>query len=733
MVALALVLSVTFAYWVGLLVLHDNRTLADQRVVVEHLNQLISTLKDAETGQRGYLLTGNERYLEPYQNALAKIPAELSNLRASSAGGDLPSESAGVLENLVQTKLSELKRTIDLRRREGLDAALVVMTAGHGKMVMDQMRSRIDDLKATKEAEIDRICRHSDRMTHLRNMVFALTLAVNLAFLAWAFRRISREISERDAATMEAIRQKDLVSVTLSSIGDAVIVTDADGRVTFMNGVAEQMTGWPAEEAQCKPLPLVFRIINEENRAQVESPVDKVLRLGTIVGLANHTLLLRRDGKEVPIDDSGAPIYAADGSIRGVVLVFRDITERKDDEQQLAKAKDQAEMASRAKSDFLANMSHEIRTPLTAIMGFTDLLLDPAATEEERQRYSATIQRNGKHLTQLIDDILDLSKVEAAKLTTEQIRCHLSAIMADIASILGAQAREKGITLTVVAEGDVPETVLTDPVRLRQILLNIVGNSVKFTSKGGVDVSIRRLETGDSPHGKIEFAVKDTGKGIAPEAQSHLFQAFSQEDMSTSRKYGGTGLGLVLSRRLAEALGGDVLLAKSEPGVGSTFTITISSSVMEGTYQARSHEPLENAEAPWKAVDKTRLRGMRVLVVDDAPDNQILISQVLRANGAEVVLAENGKEAIDRSLESTCDLVLMDLQMPICDGFKATAELRRLKFRGPIIALSAAAMNDDRDRALKAGCNDHISKPIKVRMLVQKVAEYVEAARKILS
>ncbi|WP_141733241.1 ATP-binding protein [Oligoflexus tunisiensis] len=405
--------------------------------------------------------------------------------------------------------------------------------------------------------------------------------------------------------------------------------------------------------------------------------------------------------------------------VRGALKTRMRQYEMRDLLEKYKKKSDDAEAANRAKSYFLANMSHEIRTPLNSIMGFGDLLLDPCTTDEDREEFVDAIQRNGKLLLQIIDDILDLSKVEAGRLVLESVRTSLPDLLTDVMRPMKQQAFDKGIEVNLLVSPNVPRTLVTDPTRLKQILLNIIGNAIKFTQRGLVEIHVMTVVDSDSGHLKLQFTVKDSGRGIPEEQQSQLFQPFMQADASTTRKYGGTGLGLVLSRRLATTLGGSLYLQESALGVGSTFVITIEAKLPEGSF-------LDTVDLPKAAGDSSSfnarlLQGVSVLVVEDVPDNQHLISQILFRNGAKVDLAENGQIGVEKALVQDYDIVLMDLQMPVKDGFRATAELRRHGYQKPIVALSAAAMVEERERAISIGCSDHITKPINVAGLLKAV------------
>lgn len=381
---------------------------------------------------------------------------------------------------------------------------------------------------------------------------------------------------------------------------------------------------------------------------------------------------------------------------------------------ELKEAKEIAEAASSSKSAFLANMSHEIRTPLGAILGFTELLRDRRLSAEQVEKYLGIILKNGQMLGQLIDDILDLAKVEAGRLVVERLQFSLRDLMTDLISLLNLRASDKGLGLKLELAADLPEFIETDPLRLRQILINIIGNAIKFTDTGEVTVKVTCEPAGAEC--RINFAVKDTGPGISLEQRGHLFQPFSQADNSTTRKFGGTGLGLMLSRRLAEALGGDVWL-DSKPSEGALFRISILAREV-------SLDESKSMQEPEMELPEDSLKGCRVLVVEDSLDNQELLEQFLAGNGASVDFASNGREGIEKALGADFDLVLMDIQMPVLDGYSATKELRQQGFGKPIVALSAHAMKEDREKSLAVGCDDHLVKPIDPVRLLKTVARF---------
>ena len=427
------------------------------------------------------------------------------------------------------------------------------------------------------------------------------------------------------------------------------------------------------------------------------------------------------------IEASEAALQAAHGELEGRVQIRTaelqsEIIEREKIQADLEHARDAAESANRSKSRFLANMSHEIRTPLNAVLGFTDLLQmgGDDGDDAKRKEYLGLIHTSGEHLLGLINDILDLSKIESGKLEIERVACSPQQILADVVSVLRVRANEKGIALEYAWESGVPQSVEADPQRLRQLLVNLVGNSIKFTDKGHVRVVGRMVHSDD--HSLLAFDVIDTGVGIPKEKFEAIFDPFVQADNSVTRKFGGTGLGLAISRRIVEAMGGTLTL-RSEVGKGTVFTATaeVKPSPEAPLGDATQSDVITAASRKTLPAAVKVPRG-RVLVVEDGDTNRKLIDLILRRAGLDVVTAENGKLGVDAALASSFDLIFMDMQMPVMDGYTAARTLREHGQELPIIALTAHAMSGDEQKCRAAGCSGFMTKPIHADLLLQTAA-----------
>ncbi len=393
----------------------------------------------------------------------------------------------------------------------------------------------------------------------------------------------------------------------------------------------------------------------------------------------------------------------------------------------------QALAASRAKSEFLANMSHEIRTPMTAILGYTEILNESISDPQARESIEI-IQRNGSHLLDLINDILDLSKIEAREMKAEMISCSPRDMLRDIDMVMRNRAAQKNLTFETSIDPSIPDLISTDPTRLKQILINLVSNAIKFTQEGTVRLSACVLK--DTSRPTLEFTISDTGIGMTSEQISRLFKPFTQADTSTTRKFGGTGLGLCISKRLAEMLGGTILV-ESTQGEGSTFRVQVTLMASCDVFDLNAAAPTENCSGStvilptFTGTPDKPLIGQRILLAEDGHDNQRLISFLLKKAGAEVSIVENGQEAIDL-MSSECssfDFIIMDMQMPVLDGYKAASALRAMGITQPILALTAHAMSDDEQKCLSAGCDAYLTKPIHRQKFLKSITKLLNRSK----
>ena len=568
------------------------------------------------------------------------------------------------------------------------------------------------------------------------SVTFSALTAADLAILLVGYRIVNRFLRQRESAEAELLREKLFARSTVDALPTHIAILNEDGVILDTNAA--------------------WRLFGAENHPGIAgrsgegtnylAACDDAAGAGgkEAAALAGGIrTVVRRQKDEFRIEytahspserrwfSARVTRFPGDSPVR-VVVAHDNITPRMLAEEAMQKAKEDAENANQAKSNFLANMSHEIRTPMTAILGYSEMLMDPGQTQDEREKCVKTIRRNSEHLLAIINDILDISKIEAARMSIEQIPCDLPQIIADVIALTQPRATQKSLEFKVELDGPIPRKVQTDPLRVKQVLVNLLGNAIKFTEKGQIRITLAQEISYFNQ--TIRVDVTDTGIGMTPSQLDRLFQPFTQADNSTTRRFGGTGLGLTISRRLATLLGGDIKVS-SEYGGGSTFSFTFNGGPREGVELLHDLNDAELFIAP-KATgnDHIRLAG-HILLAEDGEDNQDLISTYLREAGAEVTIAGNGRVAAELATApenaGKFDLILMDMQMPELDGYGATARIREAGVKTPIVALTANAMAEDRARCMSVGCTDYLPKPVERYQLLSTAACYMGKSQRV--
>ncbi len=558
-----------------------------------------------------------------------------------------------------------------------------------------------------------------------------------------------RKRAEVKAAWAETVatRESNKLRSMIDGMDEGVIMVDASDIIVEVNP-------WILNKLHMKRTDLLGKSLwRHKFDRELKSSLDSFRNLQQ-----HHTQVFDRDVQGSKISLRAQPVFN-DDVYQGVILNLIDVTEliNARDVAEQAKASLQeavaeleaqtaraskmaayAEAANAAKSDFLANMSHEIRTPMTAILGFSENLLDPEFSDSDKLNAAHTIHRNGTHLLQIINDILDYSRTESGQLDIHRTRCQPIQIIAEVVAVMQVTAEEKGLPLDTEFIGPIPQMMVTDISRLKQILFNLIGNAIKFTNTGGVRMVVRLVT--ESNKRLLQFDIIDTGLGMTKEQAERAFQPFTQADTSATRRFGGTGLGLGISKRLARLLGGDVIIAETTSGEGTIVRATVSAGNLPGTglVEDPATALLVSDKEPIAFYTAQHcLEGCRILLAEDGEDNQRLISYLLRKAGAKISIADNGKKAVEKALAainqkstdvaaSPFDIILMDMQMPVMDGYEATALLRQKEYKGTIIALTAHAMHDDREKCLTAGCSDYISKPVDRRLLIAMIRKHLK-------
>ncbi len=565
---------------------------------------------------------------------------------------------------------------------------IILLTAQHGREEIDEA------FKCGANDYIVKPFAHEELRARVRNLTGS-----------------KRHLERAQGLVVDLQRSEERLLMATSSAGIGIWEWDIRSGIVASTDIHRRIFELPAAGQ------LTFKDILEkvlpEDRVTLQQSLTTAIENNS--DYSSEFRIQKSDGLISWIYGHGRAVCDEDGKPLRMVGVHADVSSQKKIAEELKRSKEEAERANQMKSAFLANMSHEIRTPLGAMLGFAHLMQDPSVTKMELSNYLEVLTRNGEQLSVIINDILDLSKVEAGLLAYEHHEFDPAEICNDVISLFQSKAKEKGLTLEYISDPSTPAKVITDPTRLRQITMNLVSNSLKFTRTGGIKIRTSGVSDKDGKN-YLTVEVEDTGIGIPTEHAERIFDMFFQGDDSMTRRFGGTGIGLALSQQLTRELGGDLKLIRTN-SEGSLFQASVRN---QSTRSLRT-EARPKTKTSSAAVSLT---DVRVLVVDDSPDNQNLLFAYLTKYGAQVEIAGNGIEAYQKALSNPYDIILMDLQMPIMDGYTATRKLRKEGYKKPIIALTAHAMSEVSAQCLEVGCNGYLPKPINPNELLKTISAH---------
>jgi signal transduction histidine kinase/CHASE3 domain sensor protein/CheY-like chemotaxis protein len=677
--------------------------------VINEAQSILLSVEDIETAQRGYVITGDEKFLTPYNAGLTALPK--SHLRLRQLVHDNPSQRELLVKinQLIIQKTVFAERTINVRSKVGFNAAQDLIESGEGERLMVSIRNLLEGFIGNEETYLAARLKDSDEQFAHTSAIILGSIALAILFVVITLYFYLKDHNRRLRSEKKVKASEARIKKFLESLPLGVYVVTADGVPFFTNSEAVRMLGEGILSGNN------YSDIREIYPSYISGtnepyPVDKRPVVRVLKGESNicvEDVETEKDGIRIPLRINATHIADEEGNIEFAIAVFEDITTVKEAENELRKAKKLAEESSELKEMFLANMSHEIRTPMNAVIGFTDLLLKRNLNEEE-MGYVRIIKTSGENLLRIINDVLDISKIESGLMTFEIHPIAINALFSSIKVMFTQKAREKNLQITFTDDPNIPASIMGDPTRLTQIIMNLVGNAIKFTQEGSVAVSAK-LVGREEDHVQLEFSVKDTGIGIPEQKLDSIFERFTQAEKHTTRKFGGTGLGLNIVKQLVELQGGTITVHSKE-GAGSEFKFLLSFST---TGEVAAVKPQKYEEC-----DIERLKQLKILLVEDSPINVKFISALFENHGMVVDHAENGKVAIEKMAEVAYDMILMDIEMPEMNGYETTTYIRSvLESSVPIIAMTAHTMAGESEKCLQMGMNGYLSKPIREDLL----------------
>ncbi|GAB3971583.1 hypothetical protein GCM10028806_21970 [Spirosoma terrae] len=694
-------------------IVEQNEWLIHTHLVLQKTQQLQAHIITLDNDLRGYLLSNRNHFFKAdYDRNTREIKAYLKQIITLTAARPSQHNRLLAVDRLVQQKL------------EHGEFLFSQNTTGNGLAHLDSVENFVslstqlfNQLKTIETVENDLLnvrAASSEQSANYATTSSLVGAAAALLIILWAIYRLFQTLRDTNQLNKKLAQSEQQLKQFLEAVPVSIMVTDQEGTLYYANQASMKTFGSLGTSKNYTEL--LRKVELYQYPSGNPYPIERRPAYRALRGEASQVddIEVHIDGKKIQLMSSASPVFDTDGTLQYVVSSSIDISERAQSHFRLEEAKEMAEQAARLKQNFLANMSHEIRTPLNSVIGFSNLL-EHTPLNTEQADYVKLIQTAGKNLLTIVNDILDISKIEAGMIDLESIPFNIHSLTASLQTMLLPAAADKNLQLIFEVDATLPSLVLGDPTRLTQILLNLLSNAIKFTKEGSVSAHIVNQGIRDESV-RVRFSVKDTGIGIDADALPHIFERFRQASNFTTRFYGGTGLGLNIVKSLTHMLGGSINVS-SEPGKGSEFTIEL-------TYPI-APESIRQTMDPGVALTDSETKLLKILAVEDNVMNQRLVLQVIKRLGYQARLAENGQQALDMLQEENFDLILMDIQMPIMDGYQTTYHIRHtLRSNIPIIAMTAHALASEREQCLQAGMNDFLPKPFQMEDLQRMILHY---------
>lgn len=693
---------------------------------VDHTRQVISetktfllSIQHFESGSRGYLLSGEKRYLDNFESGVNATNESYLFLKKLVTDNHVQKQLLDSVNLLVKEKIAFSSSLIEKYEQDKFEDVKSSLAVGSGDILMRNITAGLNKFIKTEEQYLDkRLLQEHDDFAEILRILFVSILLVILILIV-SMVVILRERNKLKRTQSQLTESEFRLKKFLESLPIGIYALNSSGKPYYANSKAVEILGKGiSADATIEELSELYSVVisgTDEIFPYQQMPIVKALSLDQELTTEDMEVII--DDQRIPIRVNAARILDSEGNLEYAVAVFEDISDVIAAKEALKQARKIAEESGMLKEKFLANMSHEIRTPMNAIVGFTDLLLRDQLNNQQTD-YVRTIKTAGENLLRIINDVLDISKMESGMMDFESDPISIKGIFSSLEAMVGPRAKQKNLRLSFGYAGNLPDTVLGDPTRLTQIILNLVGNAIKFTDRGGVEVFAAMISE-NSTTCEIKISVKDTGIGIQQDKLDQIFERFAQAESHTTRHYGGTGLGLSIAKQLIELQGGYITV-ESESGKGSVFEFVLPFT--------KTNEKAGNKRKKIPLPDIRLLSSKKILLVEDNPINIKLLQYLFEIYHLQYDLAINGQAAVECIMSTSYDIVLMDIEMPEMNGYEATSIIRNeLKVKIPIIAMTAHAMAGEKEKCLQAGMNDYITKPIRENQLFESMVRLVSS------